>query len=153
MPLNETPEIIDWPACRVVYVEEVGQFETSIIQAWQSLCKHRETIEAETSIVGTLSLYQYATEPKIFRAGFLVDVEPKTLLAGAHYLNFSGGRYARFTVIGSYSQLPEARERVFQICKEKNFAVRSDDWTLQHYANSPESPEAELITEILVPVD
>jgi effector-binding domain-containing protein len=65
-------------------------------------------------------------------------------------LQFKGGKYSRFVLTGSYSNLPQASGRVFEIVAEKQIQLR-DDYCIENYANDPRTtPEEKLITEILV---
>ncbi|MBC7691027.1 MAG: hypothetical protein H7222_04610 [Methylotenera sp.] len=58
----------------------------------------------------------------------------------------------RFVLTGPYSLLPAATSRVFEIVQERKFQLH-DDWFIENCVNTPETtPEAELITEILLPV-
>lgn len=96
-----------------------------------------------------MSLYKLT--PKIYRAGVSVAAEPKNLPDEMKYEKFHGGKYSRFILTGSYSNLPEASRRVFEIVAEKKIQVR-DNYCIEHYVNDPRTmPEAEWITEILVP--
>jgi effector-binding domain-containing protein len=52
---------------------------------------------------------------------------------------------------GSYSNLPQASGRVFEIVSEKKIKLR-DDYCIEHYVNDPRTtPEEQLVTEILIP--
>ncbi len=77
--------------------------------------------------------------------------EPKNLPEKLTYEKFKGGKYSRFVLTGSYSNLPEASGRVFEIVAEKKIQVR-DDFYIENYANDPRTtPEDQLVTEILIP--
>ena len=73
------------------------------------------------------------------------------LPAGLRYSKFEGGKYSRFVLTGSYSNLPQASGRVFEIVSEKKLKLRGD-YCIEHYANDPKTtPEEQLVTEILIP--
>ena len=89
----------------------------------------------------------------IYRAGAQVDKVPQKLPAGFKHIKFEGGKYARFVLKGSYSQIPEACGKVFAIVKQMNMKVR-DGFYIENYVNDPKTtPEADLITEILIPTE
>jgi DNA gyrase inhibitor GyrI len=149
MNLTEEPEIVDWPETHYVFVERVGPFMTNAPQAWQDLHKLEYAISAQNQIIGAMSLYK--TGPKIYRAGFSLAAPPVELPEGLHCLEFGGGKYSRFILTGSYSNLPEATGRAWSMAAEKKIPLR-DDFAIEHYANDPKTtPEEQLITEILIP--
>ena len=87
----------------------------------------------------------------IYRAGFAVSGKPETLPPGFQYEEFQGGKYARFVLTGSYSQLPEACGKVFSIVEKTNLPMR-DGFFGENYVNDPNTtPEDQLQTEILIP--
>ena len=58
----------------------------------------------------------------------------------------------KFVLTGSYSNLPQASGRVFEIVAEKKIQLR-DDFCIENYTNDPRTtPEDKLVTEILLPV-
>ncbi len=66
-------------------------------------------------------------------------------------MQFGGGKYSRFVLTGSYSNLPEASGRVWSIVADKQVPLR-DDFAIENYMNDPRTtPEDKLMTEILVP--
>jgi effector-binding domain-containing protein len=70
---------------------------------------------------------------------------------GLNYTEFRGGKFRRFVLTGPYSELGAATGRVMQIISEARLPLR-DDYFIENYRNDPRTtPEAELITEILVP--
>lgn len=96
-----------------------------------------------------MSLYKMG--PQIYRAGVCVSALPVKLPAGAAYEGFAGGKYARFVLTGPYSNLGDASGRAFRIVAEKQIPLR-DDYNIENYVIDPrETPEDQLITEILFP--
>jgi DNA gyrase inhibitor GyrI len=149
LQLTPQAEIVTWPETHYVYIEKVGPFQDTAQQAWTELHKLVPAISEHNKITGYTSLYK--VEPKIYRAGVSLSAEPKNLPAGLRYEKFQGGRYSRFVLTGPYSNLPEACGRVFQMVGEQEIQVR-DDFFIENYANDPRTtPEAELITQILIP--
>jgi DNA gyrase inhibitor GyrI len=149
MQLTEEPEIVTWPETHYVYIEKVGPFQNTAAQAWQDLHRLVPKISEQNQITGYMSLYKVG--PKIYRAGVSLAAAPKDLPEGLTYTNFKGGKYSRFVLNGSYSQLPEASVRVFHIVSEKKIQLR-DDFCIENYVNDPRTtPEEQLVTQILIP--
>ena len=70
---------------------------------------------------------------------------------GIAYEKLPGGKYARLTLSGSYSNLPAATGRAFEIVRDSKLPVR-DDYNIENYFDdSRTTPENQLITEILFP--
>lgn len=89
--------------------------------------------------------------PQIYRAGVAVAAPPVSLPAGVAYEKFSGGKYSRFVLTGSYSNLGPATGLAFRLAAEQRIPLR-DDYNIENYVNDPRvTPEDQLITEILFP--
>jgi effector-binding domain-containing protein len=148
MKLTEEPQIVTWPETHYAFIEKIGPFQNTAPLAWQSLHPLVPAISEHNKITGYLSLYKVG--PKIYRAGVSLAAEPKNLPEGVAYEKFEGGKYSKFILTGSYSHLPQASGRVFEIVSEKKIQVR-DDYNIENYANDPRTtPEEQLITEILI---
>jgi effector-binding domain-containing protein len=149
MNLTEEPEVIIWPQTHYVFVEKVGPFQTNAPQAWQYLHTFVAGIAQHNQITGYVSLYKMG--PMIYRAGVSVAAHPAVLPEGLSYTEFRGGKFSRFVLTGPYSELGAASSRVMQIISTTKLPLR-DDYFIENYRNDPRTtPEAELITEILVP--
>jgi hypothetical protein len=149
MKLTEEPEVITWPETHYVFVEKVGPFQTNAPQAWQNLHTFVAGIAQHNQITGYMSLYKMG--PMIYRAGVSVAAHPAVLPQGLSYTGFGGGKFSRFVLTGPYSELGAATGRVMQIISTTKLPLR-DDYFIENYPNDPKTtPEAELITEILVP--
>ena len=149
MNLAETPDILTWPETQYIFLEKIGPFQNTAPQAWQNLHQLVPKISEHNKITGYMSLYKMG--PKVYRAGVSVAAHPAVLPEGLGYTQFSGGKYSRFVLTGSYSDLGPATGRVMQIVSETKLPLR-DDYFIENYRNDPRTtPEAELITEILVP--
>ncbi len=89
--------------------------------------------------------------PNTYRAGVSLASPPKDLPEGLQYTNFEGGKYSRFVLTGSYSNLPDASRRVFEIVSTTGLPMRVD-YCIENYLNDPKNtPEDELVTEIMIP--
>jgi predicted transcriptional regulator YdeE len=149
MNLTEEPQVVTWPQTHYVFVEKVGPFQTNAPEAWQSLHTFVAKIAEHNQITGYISLYKMG--PLIYRAGVSVAAHPEALPKGLDYTEFRGGKFSRFVLTGPYSQLGAATGRVMQIISETKLPLR-DDYFIENYRNDfRTTPEAELITEILVP--
>jgi DNA gyrase inhibitor GyrI len=149
LKLTQEPEVVTWPEIHYVFLEEVGPFQETAGQAWQSLHQFVPRISEHNKITGYMSLYKIG--PKIYRAGVSLAAEPQKLPENLKYEKVKGGKYSRFVLTGSYAQLPEASGRVFEIVAEKKIQQR-DDFNIENYTNDPRTtPEQQLVTEILIP--
>jgi effector-binding domain-containing protein len=147
--LTEKPEVVSWPETHYVFVEKIGPFQHTAAQAWKELHAVVPAISEHNKITGYTSLYKVG--PQIYRACVSLAAEAKNLPPGLNYFKFHGGKYCRFVLTGPYSNLPEASGRVFQMISDQKIAVR-DDFNIENYVSDPRTtPEAELITQILVP--
>ena len=148
--LTQKPDLKEWPVSHFVYVEKVGPFMQTAQDAWQEFHKAFPEIAKDSKVLGTMALYKVQPQ-MIYRAGAMLEAEPKSLPAGFKYEKFEGGKYSRFVLNGSYSQLPEASGRVFELVSELKIPVR-EGFFIEHYANDPsKTPEEKLVTEILIP--
>ena len=151
MNLTQTPEPVEWPETHYVFVEREGPFQPNAQQAWMEF--HRLLPELNAGNTGRVFCSLYAMNPPVYRAGVGVPEKPAVVPMGMRYELFAGGRYVKFTVVGSYMQLPQASGKVWDAVHAQGLGVRAG-WAIEHYCNNPRDvPEAELITEILVPVE
>jgi effector-binding domain-containing protein len=149
MSLNERYDVVTWPDRHYVYVEKIGSFQINAPKCWQEIHQLKPALSENCTIVGAFSLYK--VEPQIYRAGFSVAAAPAQLPMGVNYLLLKGADYTRFVLTGSYSQLPQACGRVFEIVQAEGLAV-GDGFFVENYANDPQTtPDDQLITEILIP--
>jgi DNA gyrase inhibitor GyrI len=147
--LTQKPEVTTWPETHYVFIEKVGPFQDTAAQAWKELHELVPGISERNKITGYASLYKVG--PQIYRAGVSVDLEPKSLPDGLKYVKLHGGKYSRFVLTGPYSNLPEASGRVFQMVSDQKIPLR-DDFYIENYVSDPRTtPEAQLITQILIP--
>jgi predicted transcriptional regulator YdeE len=151
MNLTETPEVVTWPETHYVFIEKIGPFQETAPAAWTELHRRVPEIAEQGKIIGYMSLYKIEPGNMTYRAGVALAAAPTKTPAGLRSELFAGGKYSRFTLTGSYSNLPQACGRVFAIVAETKLAQR-DDYCIENYANDPRTtPEAELITQILIP--
>jgi effector-binding domain-containing protein len=149
MNLTEDPQTVTWPKIHYAFLERVGPFETNAMQAWADFVPSIPKIAEHNQIKAVLSLYKIG--PQIYRAGVAIAAPPQHLPEGIRSMEFDGGKYSRFVLTGPYSEIGPATDHVMKIVSASGLPVR-DDYFLENYLNDPATtPEAELITEILVP--
>jgi len=124
----------DLAGMHYIFIEKIGPFQDTAGQAWQELHKLVPGISEHNKLRDNMSLYKVG--PKLYRAGVSLAAEPKNLPEKLTYEKFKGGKYSRFVLSGSYSNLPEASGRVFEIVAEKKIQVRND-FCIENYANDP----------------
>jgi DNA gyrase inhibitor GyrI len=151
MNLTESPEIVQWPETHYVFVERVGPFIENAQQAWQNAHQLAPALRQNNQITKYMSLYKPG--PKIYRAGFAIESAPKNVPQGMAYEKFAGGKYSRFVLTGSYSDLPVASGRVFQVVAEKGIRMR-EAFCIENYTTDPNvTPADQNVTEILIPTE
>jgi DNA gyrase inhibitor GyrI len=149
MNFNEHPELVNWPEMHYVFVERVGPFMENAGAAWQQAHQLAPAVLENNRITGYMALYKMG--PKIYRAGFSLDVQPLKLPDGLSYERTHGGKFVRFELTGPYDNLPQASGRAWAIIGEKKVEVR-DDFAIENYVNDPRTTPAEqLITHIMIP--
>jgi effector-binding domain-containing protein len=149
MNLTEQPELVQWPESHYVFVEKTGPFMKIAPEAWQTAHSVAALLKEHNQVTGYMSLYKM--NPNVYRAGFVLTAPPVELPPELKYEKFAGGKYSKFVLTGPYSQLPQASGRVWEIVSKNDIVVRAD-FAIENYVNNPkETPEDELITEILVP--
>jgi len=148
MNLTEEPEIVNWPETHYVFIEKVGPIMNTAPQAWGEMHRNVPAIAEKNQITKYFSLYKMG--PDTYRAGVAVAAPPAELPEGLQYEKFAGGKYSRFVLTGPFSDLPQASGRAWQLAGEKRIPLR-DDFAIEYYVKDPRvTPEAELITEILI---
>lgn len=147
--MTEKPDFITFPASHYTYVEKLGSFDQTARACWEELIGKKAEIAQNNQIVGAFAMYKM--NPPQYRAGFALADKAKDLPSGLNYTHFEGGPYIRFTVTGSYDQMPEACGKAMDIVHKEKLDV-SDNFFLENYLNDPTTTkEDELKTEILVP--
>jgi effector-binding domain-containing protein len=151
MNLVQKSETVTWPETHYVYIEKIGPFQQTAPAAWQQVHPLVPAISEHNPITGFMTLYKIEPNRMTYRAGVAVAAAPTNLPDGFQHTRFGGGKYVCFVLTGSYSNLPQASGRVFEIISEKQIP-RRDDFCIENYVTDPRTtPEEQLITEILVP--
>ena len=151
MSASEVIDIISWPETHYVYVEKVGPFMQTAQQAWQQVHTFAAALSAHNQITGAFAMYKM--NPPTYRAGFRIAAPPVELPSGLSYVKTEPGRFARYVVKGSYAQLPVESGKAWAEFAKSGLAAR-DAMAIENYANDPKNtPEDQLITEILMPTE
>jgi DNA gyrase inhibitor GyrI len=151
MNLTKVPQTVIWPETHYIFIEKVGPFMETAKPCWNELFRHVAELKSQNECTAFFSLYKF--KPDTYRAGMGVAAKPGKLPPGMAYELFQGGKYAKFVLTGSYSQLPEACGLVFEkYIPEQKLKMR-DAWCIENYTNDPQvTAEKDLVTEILIPV-
>ena len=150
MSLDEHSTRVLRPASNYLFVERIGPFQDTAREAWQELHQKLPEVQALTRITGHMAVYRVKPE-MVYRAGVTVEEVPSTLPSGMGAVTLPEAGYERFVLAGPYHQLPEACGRIFELIEGRPIPLR-DDYFIEHYVNDPAStPEAELITHIMIP--
>ncbi|AUN99369.1 AraC family transcriptional regulator [Bacteriovorax stolpii] len=155
--LTEKPEIITREATHFLHVKKAGIFAEVAMPAWYAMFPLIESVQ-KTDIkefLGT-SIMDMKTQDEssmFYSAGVALVAKPKTVPKGMEYTKITEGKYARFILTGPYPGVWPAFEKIFRILIEKRIKLR-DGACIENYLNDPNvTPEHELITELLVPVE
>lgn len=160
MPLkmNLAPEIVIRPDMHYLYVEKKnGAFQDIAQQAWPELmaklgnAMHPGEV-TEYLGLSTIDRSSNEEETTIYQAGVALPEDPSQKPKGLHYKKLQGGRYAKFLLRGSYTQLWVAFSEIFRSLSASHIQLR-DGFCIENYLNDPRmTPEAALLTEILLPI-
>jgi len=155
--LTENPEIVETPPRTYLYLEKIGPFMVQAPKAWHEFSEIAEPLKPELSITGMAGLSKIDESKQgddrfVYQAGLFLKDTPKTVSKGLKLRTAPAGKYARFLLTGSYHQLPNAYPQIFSILQSRNISMR-DEFCAEVYLNTPEeTAEADLKTEILIPV-
>jgi predicted transcriptional regulator YdeE len=151
LPLTLEPEPIQFPSTHYAFIEKRGSIPANAPQAWTELHARLSAIAEHNQVTGYMSLYRI--DEGIYRAGVALAAAPRQLPGGLAYENFGGGKYRKFVLHGPYSRLPEASMQAVKTAREGAMRLRND-FNIENYVNDPRTtPEEQLITEILFPVE
>lgn len=159
MPMNLTskPEFVTRPSIHLLYVGKTGIFQEVAMPTWYELIPlvdKKVNKEAITEYLGFSNMDANGKDEASmhYDAGVAVSVKPTSVPKGLLYKNVTGGKYAKFTLVGPTNGVWAALEKIFKILAENKVKLR-DGACIENYLSNPEIvPENELVTELLVPV-
>ena len=149
--LTTKAETVNWPETHYVFIEKVGPFMDTAPRAWEELHAKMAAIKENNTVEKYFSLYK--VEPQVYRAGVSTKDAPVKLPDGLRYEKFPGGKYAKYVFTGPYTRLGEASGHAFELATEQKLPIR-EGFNIENYVNNPkETPEDQLITEIMFPLE
>ncbi|GGH08080.1 GyrI-like domain-containing protein [Silvibacterium dinghuense] len=156
--MNLTPEFeaVSRPATHFVFLEARGPFAETAAPLWKALPPLLPGIEPPAILeflgLSGMDKEKSGDEAMIYQAGVSLTMEPTGLPGAMKYRLVPAGRYARFVLTGSYTQIGQAFDFAFKTLGEKQTALRPE-FCVENYLNDPRTtPEAELKTELLIPI-
>ncbi len=150
MSLNLDPVEVVIPESHYVFIQTTGDFMTNAPKAWQDLNSNLGLL-SKVSFQDFMSLYKVIPE-RVYRAGVTVTEKPENLPDTFSYCLFEGGKYLKFTLVGSYAQLCDACDKALEKMRTLNYQTR-DGYFIENYVSDPKTTnETDLITEIMIPI-
>ncbi len=156
MNLSAEFEPVSRPLTHYVFLEKHGPFAEVAPPLWNDLMPLLGKLDQKQvrEYLGLSGIDKRKTgeDTMIYQAGVALAQEPETLPNGLGHRAIKAGKYARFLLIGPYSHVWVAFNRIFKILSEKRVALRPE-FCIENYLNDPRvTPEAQLQTELLVPI-
>ena len=156
--VNLTTEIetVTRPVTHYVFLEKRGPFGEVAPPLWNQLGPllprlDQHQIREYLGISG-IDKSRPGEDAMIYQAGVALDREPGDLPAELQRRSIGSGRYARFLLTGPYTHIWPAFDRIFKTLADANVDLRPE-FCIENYLNDPrETPEAQLKTELLVPI-
>ncbi len=156
--MNLTPEFeaVTRPLTHYVYLEKRGPFAEVAPPLWNELLPLIQRIEQqeirEYLGVSGVDKSRPGEDAMIYQAGVALARKPDNPPTGLAHKSIKAGKYARFLLIGPYSQIWMAFDRIFKTLAEKQVELRPE-FCIENYLNDPRvTPEDRLQTELLVPI-
>lgn len=158
MTLNITPkpQIKEQDWGNMLYIEAKGPFDPNAKKAWGEFWNQAGTIDRSQCVhmlgLGHVDPNKSGDDAYTYRAGVIVAQNYKNPFPNLKESKIQGGRYACYTLIGSYEQLPKAIAYGFENVMQSELEMR-DDFCIEVYVNSPEdTPTQELQTDLYIPI-
>jgi AraC family transcriptional regulator len=158
MDLTLKPDFITRPTTHFVFVQKNGPYAEVAIPTWMEMFPLIEGKFDKTQITEFLGMSNMDVKGRedsamIYDAGIVLATEPKTLPKGLLYKKVNAGKYARFVLTGPYHEVWPAFEQVFRILGDSKIKLRAGE-CIENYLNDPNTtPEKDLLTELLIPVE
>lgn len=151
-------DVIERSQVHFVYLEKHGPFSEIAPPTWEAmfpLVFGSMSMGNINSFLGlsTIDKNKAGEEAMIYEAGVGVNAKPNDLPKPLHYKKIPSGRYAKFVIKGPYSQIWPAFRDIFKTLAEDKKVQLRPEFCIENYINDPKvTPEAELLTELLVPI-
>jgi len=149
-------EIVTRPLTHYVFLEKHGPFAEVAQPAWNEMfplafSQFKQSQFKEFLGLSGIDKTKFGEETMIYQAGIALRDEPAPPPKGLQYRKIKSGKYARFILKGSYSQIWIAFEKAFRSLAEEGVELRKE-FCIENYVNDPKTtPEDQLLTEILIP--
>lgn len=157
MSLTMKPEVINRSEKDFIYIEKQGDFKETAPASWREIFPLTNGHIEKNKIQGCVALSNIQKDSKgdelmIYQAGFEVTEKPTIIPKGTTYRKIPGGKFARFVLKGPYTEINHAFHVVMDVLEKEHYELRSD-FCIENYLNDPtDTPEDQLLTEILVPI-
>ena len=156
--MNLTPnfEIITRPATHYIFLQRRGPFSEVAPPTWEEFFPLLNRQVDDSSIVEHLGLSGMDHKAKgedamMYEAGVTLREAPTKPLQGLQYRKIESGKYARFVLTGPYVHIWAAFDQIFKTLADKKIQLRPE-FCIENYLNDPkQTPEDQLLTELLVP--
>jgi AraC family transcriptional regulator len=156
MNLSAEFEPVRRPLIHYAFLEKHGPFAEVAPPLWNDLLPLLGKLDQQQvrEYLGMSGIDKSRTgeATMIYQAGVALAQEPDKLPGGLVHRAIKGGKYARFLLIGPYSHIWMAFDRIFKSLSEKRVTLRPE-FCIENYLNDPRvTPEDQLQTELLVPI-
>lgn len=156
--MNLTPdfEAVHRPLTHYVYLEKRGPFAEVAPPLWTELMPLLQRLDQkqihEYLGVSGIDKTKPGEDAMIYQAGVSCTAKPESLPDALQLKTIKPGKYARFLLIGPYSHIWMAFDRIFKTLAERKVELRPE-FCIENYLNDPRvTPEDKLETELLVPI-
>ena len=157
--VNLTPkyEVVTRSDTHYVFLEKHGPFAEVAPPTWNEMFPLVYSQLEQGKFVEFLGLSgidksKIGEDAMIYQAGVALASEPEKPLKGLQYRKIKSGKYARFLLTGPYVQIWPAFDQMFKTLAENQVELRPE-FCIENYLNDPrETPEDQLLTELLIPV-
>ena len=157
MQLTTEFDSVTRPDIHFAYIERRGPFAEVALSLWADLHGLLSSVDPTTirEYLGVSGIDEARSgeDAMIYQAGVALACQSDTLPARLRQRSIKAGKYARFILVGPYAQIGMAFDHVFKKLAESPVALRHE-FCIENYLNDPRAtPERELITELLVPIE
>lgn len=156
--MNLTPnfEIVTRPLTHYVFLEKRGPFAEVAPPLWNDLMPQLQRLNQqhirEYLGVSGIDKSRPGEDAMIYQAGVGCSEMPQKLPGGLQHRAIKSGKYARFLLMGPYSQIWPAFDRIFKTLADEKVELRPE-FCIENYLNDPRfTPEEKLQTEMLIPI-
>jgi AraC family transcriptional regulator len=156
MNLTSKFEIVNRPPAHFVFLERRGSPPEIAPGTWEAMFPLLYAQVDPKTFVEFLGLSgmdrsRPGEDSMIYEAGVTVSAAPSAPIKGLQHKKIEGGKYARFLLTGPYSHIWSAFSQIFKTLADEKVKLR-EDFCIENYLNDPkETPEDQLLTEILIP--